>query len=104
MALKPVTSKKRAASPLQRPVVSPFASAYTKETKSYAGFWIVLLLAVAGGGFYYAYNHREQAPVKAKPKVIVSGNPQWAEGAAAGDVSPSAGRKKTALGTVGAAE
>lgn len=107
MALKPVTPKSHGRSPLQRPAVSPFAPAYTKKTKSNSGLWIFLLLVVAGGAFCYVYTHRQQAPVAAKPKVIISGNPEWANGNAdsGSEAAENGSRpKKTALGTVGSAE
>ena len=107
MALKPVSPKSSGRSPLQRPAVSPFAPAYVKKTKSNGGLWIFLLLAVAGGAFYYVYTHQQQAPVAAKPKVIVTGNPEWANAKSKPDSSAedTPNRpKKTALGTVGAPE
>ncbi len=114
MALKPVTPKSRGRSPLQRPVGSPFVPAYVKETKSHSGLVVFLLLALAGGAFWYVYSNYEEPVVDNKPKVIVVGKPTAPEkkpGATAmGTAAPAAAPeepespRKTALGTVGAPE
>lgn len=101
MALKPVSpnspARRGAArrAPLQYGYGSGLTPAYVKKTKSHAGLWVFLLLAAAGGAFYYIYTHQNKPEVKA-PRVIVVGEAP----SEAAQQNKQERPKQTALGTV----